>query len=266
MGSTANTASGIPQFNGGPDFQHWSFRVKMHLDSVGVLNNLTEIAPQAPADKVKFEEADRKAKALIVSFLANECLEVIREKSTAKDMWEALEATFATKSIGSQHLIRKQLNRLKLKEGEPMRPHLLVFDEFIRQMKTAGAKVDEADLVVLLFQTLPDSYDPLVTALENVPEKDLKIEVVKQRLLAEDMKRQERNDQDGEAKGAAFSGDKTKKPFKFQGKCHKCGKRGHFKKDCRQKLGTGGEANAAENKRKAVSFVANRSSVKRKSG
>lgn len=245
MGTTVNTAGGIPQFKGGPDFQHWSFRVKMHLDSVGVLKNLTENAPEAAAEKVQFEEADRKAKVLIVSLLANECLEVIREKSTAKDMWAALEATFATKSIGSQHLVRKQLNRLKLNEGDPMRPHLLAFDDLVRQMKTAGAKVDDADLVVLLFQTLPDSYDPLVTALENVPEQDLKLEVVKQRLLSEDLKRQERNGGVGEAKGAAFSGDKTKKPF--LGKCHKCGKRGHLKKDCRQKAGS--EANAVTNQR-----------------
>lgn len=85
----------------------------------------------------------------------------------------------------------------------------------------------------------------------NVPEKDLKIKVVKQRLLPEDMKRQERNDQGGEAKGAAFSDDKNKKPFKFHGKC---GKRGLFKRDCRQKVGTGGEANVAENKRKGASW------------
>lgn len=53
-----------------------------------------------------------------MSFLANEYLEVVREKTTSRDMWKALEDTFAKKSISSQYVIRKQLNRLKLKEGE----------------------------------------------------------------------------------------------------------------------------------------------------
>lgn len=51
MGTTVNTAGGIPQFKGGPDIQHWSFRVKMHPDSVGVLKNLTQNAPEVTAEE-----------------------------------------------------------------------------------------------------------------------------------------------------------------------------------------------------------------------
>lgn len=104
----------------------------------------------------------------------------------------------------------------------------------------------------------------LMTAMENMAEQNLKIEVVKQRLLSEDFKRQERNGGVGEVKEAAFSGDKKKKSFKFLDTCHKYGKRGHLKKDCRQKAG--GVANAAANQRKAASFVASRSYIKSKSG
>lgn len=129
--STREAVCGIPQFNGGSGFQHWSFRVKMFLDSVGVLNTLTEEAPAVAAEKVKFEEADRKAKSYIVSFLANECLAIVCEKKTAKDMWKALENTFAKRSISTQNLVRKQLNRLKLRDGDSMRAHLLVFEDLI---------------------------------------------------------------------------------------------------------------------------------------
>ena len=108
---TRESSHGIPQFDGGPGFQNWSYRVKMFLDSAGVLKTLTENSPAVEAEKPKFDEADRKAKAHIVGFLANEVLEVVREKNSAKEMWKALENTFVKKSIGTQNLLRKQLNR-----------------------------------------------------------------------------------------------------------------------------------------------------------
>lgn len=74
-------------------------------------------------------------------------------------MWKALENTFAEKSIGSQNLLRKQLNRMKLEEEKSMGAHLLAFEDLIRQLETAGAKIVGADAVVSQFQTFPDSYD-----------------------------------------------------------------------------------------------------------
>lgn len=47
--------------------------------------------------------------------------------------------------------------------------HLVVFEDLIRQLKLVGADLTEADLIVTLFGTLSESYDPLITrALENL--------------------------------------------------------------------------------------------------
>lgn len=115
-----------------------------------------------------------------------------------------------------------------------MRSHFQVFDDLVRQLKSAGTKIEENDLVAQLFLTLPETYDALVTALENLAEKDLTLEVVKQRLLAEESKRIDRQDDSNEDIGAAFIGD-MKKQYrrKFFGKCHRCGRPGHMKRDCR---------------------------------
>lgn len=122
---------------------------------------------------------------MLVSCITDDYLEVAREKLTTKEMWESLKATYAKKSVASQTLIRKQLARLRMKDGTDMRGHLVEFDGLARKLKTAGATLAESDLVTQLFLTLPDSFDPLVTALENVDEKDLTLDLVKQRLLAE---------------------------------------------------------------------------------
>ena len=97
---------------------------------------------------------------------------------------------------------------------------------------------------------MPESYDPLVTALENLDEKDISLDLCKQRLLAEEAKRINRMEESMEDTIAAFVGQK-----KFNGKCRRCGMKGHMAKDCRVKL-PGGEANAVVNGR-PVSFAVN---------
>lgn len=102
----------------------------------------------------------------------------------------------------------------------------------------------------------------MVTALENLAEKDLTLEVVKQRLLAEESKRIDRQDDSNEDIGAAFIGVMKKQyRSKFFGKCHRCGRPGHMKRDCRcdksEDIASFVEANS-----KAVTFLANRCTQK----
>lgn len=49
--------------------------------------------------------------------------------------------------------------------------------------------MEEGNLIAQLFLTLSESYDPLVTALENLDEKQITLDLCKQRLLAEEAKR-----------------------------------------------------------------------------
>lgn len=231
----------------------------MFLEAKGVADVLTRMAPTGEAEKAKFEEMDRISKALLVSCLSDECLEIVREKTTTKEMWTSLESAYAKKSVASQKIVRKQLARLRMKEGADMRTHLLEFDGLVRKLKTAGATLAESDLVSQLFLTLPDSFDPLVTALENVAEEGLNLDLVKQRLLAEERKRSDRQGDSVEDKSAAFTSDSKKKFQKFQGKCTKCGRRGHMKKDCRQR-----EANSA--KKDAVCFMADANVAEKRPG
>lgn len=119
-----------------------------------------DVPAEEDPGRAKFLQTDRKAKSLIVRFLSDECLGNVREKETARDMWKALEDNYAKKSVASQTLLRKQLARLRMKEGASMRHHLQQFDDIVRQLKSAGAKLEENDTVSqLFFLTLPDSYD-----------------------------------------------------------------------------------------------------------
>lgn len=64
----------------------------------------------------------------------------------------------------------------------------ITFNSSTILLANSGAEFKENDLVSQLFLTLPDSYDVLVTALENNHESDLTQEMVNQRLLSEELK------------------------------------------------------------------------------
>lgn len=102
-------------------------------------------APTNAAELAKFQELDGKAVNLIISFSQDDLLDLIREKESAKDIWATL---------------RKQLAKLEMAEDSSIRDHLKTFDELIRKLKSAGAKLDEGDLVSQLFVTRPQSYEP----------------------------------------------------------------------------------------------------------
>uniref|UniRef100_A0A182XPT7 Uncharacterized protein n=1 Tax=Anopheles quadriannulatus TaxID=34691 RepID=A0A182XPT7_ANOQN len=77
---------------------------------------------------------DRKAKSLLVGFVGDDCLAIVEEKETAKEMWKALEDRFAEKSGVSQTILRKRLETLRMKEGSSMRNHHAEFDDLERQL------------------------------------------------------------------------------------------------------------------------------------
>ena len=238
-------STGITQFNGS-NFQNWKFRVQKHLASAGCEKAIsTTIAAgnfgagdAANAARAEFFKLDKKAQDIVTSLVADDYLEYIRDAETAKSMWDSLCATFERKSCQGQTLIRKELANLKLPDGGDLCAHFLKFDSLVRQLKSAGGNPSESDLVSQLFVSLPQSFDAVVTALENLPDDDLKLTMVKSRLLGEDAKQKSRNLEKSE-NSVVFAAKKNFKN-KFNGRCHKCNKYGHKQKDCRSSFGTAG--------------------------
>lgn len=174
MASSAKKA-GIVQF-AGEGFDTWKFRVETQLSAHGVREILEEDVPVETATEAvrrTFREKDEKAKALLVSFIADSHLEYVRDKATARAMWQSLAETFAKKGFAAQTYIRRSLAMLRMEEGCALKDHFRRFDELVRQLKDAGAKLTELDQVSQLFISLPCSYDVVTTAMENLEEKHL---------------------------------------------------------------------------------------------
>ena len=85
------------------------------------------------------------------------------------------------------------------------------FEAAVRELKSAVGKMDDDDVVMQLLISLPDTYDHVVSALENLSEKELTLEKVKARLLEEELKRKLKGGGAADSQqGAAFNAKQRK--------------------------------------------------------
>uniref|UniRef100_A0A1B0ABE2 Uncharacterized protein n=1 Tax=Glossina pallidipes TaxID=7398 RepID=A0A1B0ABE2_GLOPL len=104
------------------------------------------------------------------SHVSHGFLEYVRHARTAKEMWNTLCPRFECKCAQSNTLIRKELARIRLREGEESLARFINSDAPIKQLK-------------------PGSYDPTVTTVENLSSDELTLGQARTRLLGEEAKK-----------------------------------------------------------------------------
>ena len=116
-----------------------------------------------------------------------------------------------------------------------MEQHITDFLNNINQLAALGQHLTDELQAALLLQSLPDSYDTLVTTLEGRPDKDLTVDLVKGKLIDEYKKRlgskytKENYDNEAAMKSTfknISNGSQSKRS------CFFCKKSGHFKSEC----------------------------------
>jgi hypothetical protein len=94
-------------------------------------------------------------------------------------MWDKLISSYEgnEKVKGSKlQNYRLQLKQLKMKEDETIGKYFLRLEEVIHAMKGLGEKIEEVNLVQKILRSLPDRFNPKVSAIEDINDlKDLPI-------------------------------------------------------------------------------------------
>jgi len=81
---------------------------------------------------------------------------------------------------------------LKMSEGQDMSQHLNNFRELANQLRglsTEGKEVDDGEILTILTLSLPESYEPLVMALQSCSDL-IRFDIMAERLLQESARRQ----------------------------------------------------------------------------
>ena len=183
---------GIKQFDG-KDFQKWKFRMEKILEEENLSQFINRGFDRIPAAE---RRNDKRAQNIIVQCTADSQLDLIIEKKTAKEMWDAILKSFEQKGITGQLGLRKKLTSMKMGENDDIENHLREYESTVRELKQSGMALQENDINCNLLLTLPDSFQTLVTVIENLPEEEQTYEEIKKRLRNENEKRkQQQKDQ-----------------------------------------------------------------------
>jgi hypothetical protein len=175
-----------------------------------------------------------------------------KAKSTIRlCLWEKLGKLYQSKSLVNKLFLRKKLYNLRMRDGDSVAEHLNAFNTVVSQLISVDIKISDEDKCISLLCSLPDSWDSLVVAIGSNT-TSLKFEEVVSSLLSEEMRRknmeghstdalfargrsQERN-KSNFSSGRSKSKGRSKSPGKFVRVCWRCGKEGHYKKQCRSKV------------------------------
>lgn len=214
------------------NYETWKLEVEFLLVREGLWKYIVPgVKPEEAANRanaaelIAWDEGDQKARATIGMVLSRSQHGHIRATKTAKEVWKNLEKQHEKKSLTSKVHLLKRICDLKFQEGDDIEDHLVEFESLFEKLANAGTKLDDDLQVILVFRSLPSSFDALTTTLENRSEDELTLALVKDKIINEVQKR----------KGTVPADSAV---LKVAGKsksivCHHCQKVGHKKRDCR---------------------------------
>jgi hypothetical protein len=207
-------------------------------------------------DKLEFS-FNAKSMNVILSGLAEAKFVKVMYLESAKEIWDKLISSYEgnEKVKGAKlQTYRLQFEQLKMNEDESVEKYFLRVEELVNVMKGLGEKMEEVSLVHKILRSLPDRFNPKVSAIEELNYlKSLHIDQLLGTLIAYETrigkdKLASREASFKEDKNEDFEPDEIKEKIvrrlekgsgKYQGnfpfKCFNCGKIGHFASKCPHK-------------------------------
>jgi hypothetical protein len=196
----------------------------------------SEDAPPSDADPkiIKgYQRRLKKAMSIIGINLVDSQLHHIKRCKGPAEAWKTLCNIHETRSLSNILFIRRKFFTCKMQEGEDLLDHINKVKALADQLACLEVPVRDEDVVMTLLESLPPSYEYLITALETLPMKDLTMEFVTARLMHEVSKRREKDPQGDDAALVSMQGKggitSTCKETK---RCYYCGKPGHIARFC----------------------------------
>ena len=124
---------------------------------------------------------------------------------------------------------------MKMEEEDDMLAYINKVKALADQLNGADVTISDRDIVMMLLESLPPSYEYLIVAMESSPIQELTLDYVTSRLLHE-LSRRKENESRGD--GAAFYAKQAKGASNGSNNkraCYYCGKKDHIAKYCFKK-------------------------------
>jgi hypothetical protein len=285
MTSHEGTSTNNPPLFNGTNFAFWKVRMRTYIMALGAdVWDVVETGYVKPVvlankdDKLEFS-FNAKAMNAILSGLAEEEFVKVMHLESTKEMWDKLISSYeGNEKVKDAKLqtYRLQFEQLKMNEDETINKFFLRVEDLVNAMKGLGEKIEDIFLVHKILRSLPDRFNPKVSAIEEL--NDLKalpfdqllgtltayeMRIVKDKPTSREasFKADKNEDSEPDEIEAKFVRRLKKGSGKYQGKfpfkCFNCGKIGHFASKCPHKKKD--QNSEGEEKYKSKRFVKKKS-------
>jgi hypothetical protein len=263
MSSHEGTSVTKPPLFNGTNFTFWKVRMRTYLMALGVdvwdvveTGYIKPVVLASKDDKLEFSFNAKGMNAILNGLAEAEFVKVMHLQ-TAKEMWDKLISSYeGNEKVKDAKLqtYRVQFEKLQMKEDETIGKYFLRVEELVNAMKALGEKIEEPSLVQKILRSLPDRFNPKVSAIEELNDiKTLAFDQLLGTLTAYEMrivtdkptsreasfKADKNEDSEPDEIEAKFVRRLKKGSGKYQGKlpfkCFNCGKIGHFANKCPHK-------------------------------
>lgn len=212
----------------------WKYKMELLLIKEELWNVIIKNTPVTEKELAIWNKKEGKARAYIGLFIEDNQIIHVKNKITAKSMWQALQEYHQKSTLSNKVRLLRRLCRMMLPEGGNMQTHLNAMDECMDQLATLGEPLADTLAIPLYLSSLSESYSVLITALESRSEADLTKNMVKNKLLEEYRRRQEIENANETSEKALKVSNNGKSFDSTQLFCFFCKKKGHIKADCRK--------------------------------
>ena len=239
MSPSNDSAPKLEPFNG-TNYTLWAFKMKMYLMSKG----LWEAVDGGSTTAAKEKQAHA---AIVLNLSDTQLMHVVRTES-ARDAWIALAQIHRTQDMANRLWLKEKFATFKYTTAN-MSAHVMELQQLVLEMNGAECGPCEEDVCATMLRSLPASYESLVQAfrmsVSRFSFKDLVSKLIAEEVRMKDSSRIEEvtalhvSKQKEKGKFVKKNSGQRKKGSSVQ--CFKCGKRGHYARDCWAKSNGQGE-------------------------
>ncbi|KAL0880051.1 hypothetical protein ABMA27_002544 [Loxostege sticticalis] len=221
MSSSNNSLALIEKLTGRDNYATWRFAVKTFLEHEELWDCVEPSDPSQEIDKKR----DTKARSKIILLVDPVNYFHIQESSTSKEVWNNLSRAFDDSGLTRRVGLLLDLCNTTLAECSNVEEYVSKIMTTAHKLRNIGFHVDDEWLGTLLLSGLPESYKPMIIAIESSGMK-ISSDSIKSKIL-QDVKQ---NESDLTAFASSQKFHNKNKSFSKGPRCYTCNKYGHKRK------------------------------------
>ncbi|KAK9989463.1 hypothetical protein SO802_029702 [Lithocarpus litseifolius] len=159
----------------GINFQSWKRRIKYLLTYERTLYTLSTTKP-IPINKKDNEEIKTKdnwevddslTKTSMLHHMKDNIIPLFEDKETTKELMVALEAKYGPRSDTHVQLLLDKFNSTRMSEGDYIGDHINTMELLAKELGDTDNPVSDKMQVTTILNSLPPSWDHIVTTLTH---------------------------------------------------------------------------------------------------